>query len=151
MHIGAGCVIRPGVVIDGPAYIGDNSVLGPNCWIRPYTTIGRDSLIGQGTEIKDSVVMDGVFAAKRKYIGDSEIGEGCYLGAGAATDNSRHDKGTIKTLVGGVPLDTGRVRLGAMMGDGVQTGIHSSFYPGRKIWPGLHTLPGCVIRKDLTE
>ncbi|NLN93552.1 MAG: NTP transferase domain-containing protein [Candidatus Hydrogenedens sp.] len=151
VHIGAGCVIRPGVVIDGPAYIGDNSVLGPNCWIRPYTTIGRDCLIGQGTEIKASVVMDGVFAAHRNYIGDSVIGEGCNLGAGTTTANTRHDKGTIKTLVGGVLLDTGRVRLGAMMGDGVQTGIHSSFYPGRKIWPGLHTLPGCVIRKDLTE
>lgn len=151
VHIGKGTVIRPGVVIDGPVYIGENNVLGPNCWIRPYTTIGNNCLIGQGTEIKASVVMDGVFACHRNYIGDSVVGEGCNLGAGTTTANTRHDEGTIKTLVGGALVDTGRVRLGAMLGDGVRTGIHSAIYPGRKLWPGLHTLPGSIIQKDLTE
>lgn len=149
VHIGKGTVIRSGVVIDGPVYIGENCVIGPNCWIRPYSTVGNGCLIGQGTEIKASVVMDQVFAAHRNYLGDSVIGMACNLGAGTTTANTRHDEGTISSPLGGIMQDSGRNRLGAMVGDAVRTGIHTSIYPGRKIWPGVHTLPGTVIDKDL--
>ncbi|HNZ49451.1 MAG TPA: sugar phosphate nucleotidyltransferase [Candidatus Hydrogenedentes bacterium] len=151
VHIGEGTGIRAGVVIDGPAFIGKNCIIGPNCWIRSGTTIGNGCRIGQGTEIKNSVLFDGVFAAHRNYIGDSIIGEGCNLGAGTTTANARHDEGTISSLMGGVLQDTGRLRLGAALGDKVHTGIHTAIYPGRKLWPGCHTLPGSIIRKDVTE
>jgi bifunctional UDP-N-acetylglucosamine pyrophosphorylase/glucosamine-1-phosphate N-acetyltransferase len=35
------------------------------------------------------------------------------------------------------------------MGDRVHTGIHTSIYPGRKLWPDMSTLPGAVISKDV--
>jgi UDP-N-acetylglucosamine diphosphorylase / glucose-1-phosphate thymidylyltransferase / UDP-N-acetylgalactosamine diphosphorylase / glucosamine-1-phosphate N-acetyltransferase / galactosamine-1-phosphate N-acetyltransferase len=31
----------------------------------------------------------------------------------------------------------------------VHTGIHTSIYPGRKIWPGKSTLPGAIVARDI--
>ena len=46
-------------------------------------------------------------------------------------------------------VDTGRRKLGAIVGDGVHTGIHTSVYPGRKLWPKTSTLPGDIVDKDI--
>ena len=52
-------------------------------------------------------------------------------------------------MVAGTLIDTGRRKFGAIIGDDVHTGIHTSVYPGRKIWPHLTTLPGEIVRRDL--
>ena len=36
-------------------------------------------------------------------------------------------------------------------GDGVHTGIHTSIYPGRKLGPGVSTLPGEIVKPDLKQ
>ena len=38
---------------------------------------------------------------------------------------------------------------GAIFGDGVHTGIHTSIYPGRKLWPASSTLPGGIVDQDV--
>jgi bifunctional UDP-N-acetylglucosamine pyrophosphorylase/glucosamine-1-phosphate N-acetyltransferase len=83
------------------------------------------------------------------YIGDSVIGENVNLGAGTVTANFRHDGQTHKSMVGGRLIDTGRRKLGAIVGDEVHTGIHTSIYPGRKIWPRRSTRPGEAVQRDL--
>ena len=70
------------------------------------------------------------------YVGDSIIGENCNLGAGTTIANLRLDKQNI--TVGDV--DTGRRKLGVVMGDGVQTGINASLNIGCII--GNNTLIG---------
>ncbi|MCK5861887.1 MAG: NTP transferase domain-containing protein [Candidatus Hydrogenedentes bacterium] len=151
VYIGAGTVIRSGVVIDGPAYIGENCILGPNCWIRAHTVLGSGCRIGQASEIKTSTFFENAVAPHQNYIGDSIIGARTNLGGGTNTANLRHDRKPIHTPVQGELVNTGREKLGAIIGDDVHTGINTAIYPGRKIWPGLTTLPGSVIRFDLTE
>jgi NDP-sugar pyrophosphorylase family protein len=51
--------------------------------------------------------------------------------------------------VRGELIDTGRRKLGTIIGDNVHTGIHTSIYPGRKIWPNESTLPGEIVTKDI--
>jgi len=48
-------------------------------------------------------------------------------------------------------VDSGRRKFGAIVADDVHTGIHSSIYPGRKLWPHTFTYPGEAVRKDITE
>lgn len=151
VHIGKNTVVRPGVVIEGPAYIGDNCTLGPNCWIRPYTTVGNGCRIGQASEIKGSLLFEGVAASHQNYVGDSIVGAYANLGCGTSTANVRHDAATIKTFVKDTFVDTGRKKMGAVIGDHVHTGINTSIYPGRKIWPHQTTLPGSVVRFDITQ
>jgi NDP-sugar pyrophosphorylase family protein len=51
-------------------------------------------------------------------------------------------------MVNGQLTVTGRRKFGVVIGDGVHTGINTSFYPGRKLWPGRTTLPGEVVKED---
>jgi bifunctional UDP-N-acetylglucosamine pyrophosphorylase/glucosamine-1-phosphate N-acetyltransferase len=52
-------------------------------------------------------------------------------------------------MVGGRLIDTGRRKFGAIIAEGVHTGINTSIYPGRKLWPGTTTLPGEIVKHDL--
>ena len=147
--IGSGTVIRPGVYIEGPACIGKDCVIGPNCWIRPHTTIGNGCRVGQASEIKNSILMDGARAPHQNYVGDSVLGEHVNLGCGTVTANVRHDDRSHGSVIKGVLVDTGRRKLGAILGDHVHTGINTSIYPGRKMWPHTYTRPGETVSRDV--
>lgn len=147
--IGKGTLIKSGAYIEGPVKIGKNCTIGPNCFIRKFTIIGNNCRIGQGAEIKNSVIGNNVSVAHFSYIGDSVIADKCNIGAGTITANWRHDALTIKSEVKGELIDTGRDKLGAVLGEGVKTGINTLIYPGRKIWPGKTTLPGETVKKDI--
>lgn len=149
LYVGKGSVVRPGVYIEGPVMIGEGCTVGPNCYLRPGTVLGRGCKVGQGCEIKNSILMDGAAVPHLSYVGDSVIGEKANLGCGTVTANFRHDGKNHRSQVKGELVDTGRRKLGAIIGDGVHTGIHTAIYPGRKLWPHTSTLPGEVVREDL--
>ncbi len=148
VSIGMGSVIRPGVVIDGPAIIGEDCTIGPNAWIRPYSAIGNGCKVGQASEIKCSILMDGAAVPHLSYIGDSVVGADANIGCGTITANFRHDGKNHRSMVKGELVDTGRRKFGTIIGDGVHTGINTSIYPGRKLWPGTSTLPGEIVEHD---
>jgi UDP-N-acetylglucosamine diphosphorylase / glucose-1-phosphate thymidylyltransferase / UDP-N-acetylgalactosamine diphosphorylase / glucosamine-1-phosphate N-acetyltransferase / galactosamine-1-phosphate N-acetyltransferase len=147
--IGKGTLIKNGVYIEGPVKIGKNCIIGPNCFIRKFTTIGDDCRIGQGAEIKNSVLGNNVSVAHFSYIGDSVIADRCNLGAGTITANWRHDGASVKSKVNGKLMDTERIKFGTVFGEGVKTGIGTLVYPGRKIWLYKTTFPGEVVKKDI--
>jgi UDP-N-acetylglucosamine diphosphorylase / glucose-1-phosphate thymidylyltransferase / UDP-N-acetylgalactosamine diphosphorylase / glucosamine-1-phosphate N-acetyltransferase / galactosamine-1-phosphate N-acetyltransferase len=149
--LGKGSEILMGVHIEGNVYIGENTKIGPNCYIRGATTIGNSCRVGQAVELKNSVVGDFSKIPHLSYVGDSVIGNGCNLGAGTITANLRHNHGIVKTLVKEELVETGRKKFGAVLGDNVHTGINTSIYPGRKLWPNVTTKPGEVVDKDKTE
>lgn len=151
VYIGPGTVVRPGAVIDGPAWIGRDCRIGPNCWIRPYSILCDGAVVGQGSEIKASILMEGAAAPHKNYVGDSILGAHCNLGCGTVTANLRHDLGNVRSMVGGKLVDTGRQKLGAIVGDNAHTGVNTSILPGRKLWPGTTTRPGAVVDRDITE
>ncbi|MFZ2657169.1 MAG: hypothetical protein WAX69_19700 [Victivallales bacterium] len=147
--VGKGTVILPGVYIEGNVVFGEDCKIGPNCYFRGNTLVGNKCHVGQAVEVKNSILMDKVSAGHLSYIGDSIIGSGTNLGAGTITANFRHDGKNHKSMLDGKLVDTGRRKLGVIMGDNVHTGIHTSIYPGRKIWPGMCTKPGEIVIRDL--
>lgn len=149
VSIGKNTVIKSGAFIEGPVIIGNNCTIGPNCYIRPYTSIGDNCKIGQSVEIKGSVIMPNCNIQHLSYVGDSVVGEGSNLGAGTITANHRHDDASIKSKIKDVLVDTKRNKMGAILSDGVQTGIHTSIYPGRKLWPNIQTRPGAIVDDDI--
>ncbi|MEM2557387.1 MAG: sugar phosphate nucleotidyltransferase [Candidatus Bathyarchaeia archaeon] len=149
VFIGEDVLVRSGSYIEGPAYIGDGSDIGPNCYIRPYTSIGRNVRVGNSCEIKNSILMDNVHVGHLSYVGDSIIGEGCNLGAGFISANLRFDKGTIKMEIKGEIIDTGRKKLGVIMGDKVMTGVGALFMPGVRVGPNSWIGPNIVVYEDV--
>lgn len=147
--IGKGTVVKSGAYIEGPVVIGDNCAIGPNCYIRGSTSIGNNCKIGNAVEIKNSIIMDNTHVGHLSYFGDSVIGENVNIGAGTISGNLRHDNGNVKSIYNGVLVDSGRRKLGAIIADNVHTGINTSIYPGRKIFPNKTTLPGEVVKKDI--
>ncbi|MBI2574918.1 NTP transferase domain-containing protein [Candidatus Woesearchaeota archaeon] len=151
VSIGKGTVVKAGAYIEGPAIIGENCTIGPNCYIRAHTSIGNNCYVGNATEIKNSIMMKGSHAGHLSYVGDSVLGENVNLGASTITANLKHDNSHVRSLVKGQLVDTGRRKLGAIIGDNAHTGIHTTIYPGRKMWPNTTTLPGEVVRKDVEQ
>ncbi|MEI6178484.1 MAG: hypothetical protein WCS43_16455 [Verrucomicrobiota bacterium] len=149
IQLGPGTRILPGVFIEGNVVIGANCKIGPNCYIRGNTSIGNDCHIGQSVEIKNCLILSKTNVGHLSYVGDSVLGEKVNFGAGTTTSNLRHDGKNHRSMVGGVLIDTGRRKFGAIIGDGVHTGINTSIYPGRKLWPGTTTRPGEIVQQDL--
>jgi carbonic anhydrase/acetyltransferase-like protein (isoleucine patch superfamily) len=149
LQVGKGTRILPGVFIEGNVVIGENCKIGPNCYIRGTTAIGDDCHIGQAVEVKNCIIMNGSSLGHLSYCGDSVIGEKVNFGAGTITANLRHDGKNHRSFVDGRLIDTGRRKLGVVVGDHVHTGIHTSLYPGRKIWPNCETRPGEIVQRDI--
>ncbi len=149
LSIGSGTKILPGVVIEGDVLIGAGCKVGPNCYIRGATAIGDRCHIGQAVEIKNSVILSGTNVGHLSYVGDSILCEGVNFGAGTIVSNLRHDGRAHRSMVTGVLVDTGRRKFGTVVGAGVHTGINTSVYPGRKLWPGTSTRPGEIVERDL--
>ena len=150
ISVGAGTIIKNGVYISGSVTIGRNCIIGPNCYIRGVTSIGDNCRIGNAVEIKNAIIGKNANICHLSYFGDSIAGNNVGLGAGFINANLRHDNLEIATSLNGKKIATKRKKLGAIIGDNVHTGINTSVYPGRKIWPGQSTKPGEIVSKDIT-
>ena len=144
--IGEGTKIMSGTYIEGPVLIGKNCKIGPNAYIRPYTVIGDNCHIGNSSEIKASIIMNGSKVPHFNYVGDSVIGENCNLGAGTKVANLRLDEKNIRVVVKDKIVDTGRRKLGVIMGDYVHTGINVSIDVGTMIGSYAAIAPGAKIK-----
>ena len=141
VSIGEDTVIRSGSYIVGPVIIGRNCNIGPSCYIRPCTAIADGCHIGAAVEVKNSIIMNGSKIPHHNYVGDSVIGEGCNLGAGTKIANLRLDGKNI-TAAG---IDTGRRKLGVVIGNNVKTGINSVMDCGTIIGENVLIGPGAKV------
>jgi len=140
VSIGRNTVIRSGSYLVGPVIIGQDCDIGPNCYIRPYTSIGDNCHIGAAVEVKNSIIMRGSKIPHHNYVGDSIIGEECNFGSGTKIANLRLDEKEI--WVAGI--DTKRRKLGAIIGDRVETGINVCINVGSMIGNNTHIGPGAL-------
>jgi bifunctional UDP-N-acetylglucosamine pyrophosphorylase/glucosamine-1-phosphate N-acetyltransferase len=143
-----GVRILENAVIRGPVYLGRNAVIGNNALVRTYSHIGAECVVGFSTEIKESYVGDGT-QFHMSYAGDSVIGTGCSFGAGTVTANWRFDTKNVKVKVGDSPVDTGRDKLGAFIGDNCRTGIHVGIMPGVRIGNNTLIYPHVNLTNDV--
>ncbi len=141
--------IRPGAVIEEPVAIGEGSVIGPNCFIRKHSSIGKLCKIGQAVEIKNSIIMDNTYVSHLSYAGDSIVGRGCNVGGGTIFANLRLDEKNVKVEINETRIDTGKKKLGTIIGDGVKLGARVTIMPGKRIWPNL-MIPAChLVDEDI--
>lgn len=143
-----GVRVLENAVIKGLCYIGRNSVIGNNALIRDNSHIGEGCVVGYGTEIKHGYIGDNNWF-HQNYFGDSIIGNDCSFGAGTVSANLRLDKKDITVSVGDEEISTGLNKLGALIGNGVRTGINVGIMPGRRLGEGSFVGPHVCLTEDL--
>jgi len=141
--------IRSGAYIEGPSFIDEGADVGPNCYIRPCTSLGKNTRIGNACEIKNSIIMERTHVGHLSYMGDSIIGEHCNLAAGTLIANLRFDDGHVKMMVKDRVVDTGRRKLGVILGDEVKTGVNASLMPGVKVGQNTWIGANYLVRRDI--
>jgi len=143
-----GATVESGAVIEGPALLRSGASVGPNAYVRGATLLGEDVSIGHAVEIKNSVVLSGTSIGHLSYVGDSVVGRDANFGAGTNVANLRHDDRPVKVTIKGERVSTGRRKFGAVVGDGVKTGINTSLDPGVTLSTGVATVPGERVARD---
>ncbi len=144
-----GTRIHPSVVIEGPVFIGQDVEIRPGAYIRGGCWIGDRCVVGANTELKRALLFPHAKAPHLNYVGDSILGADVNLGAGTILSNFRHDGGAIHIPVEGGRLDTGRRKLGAILGDGVLTGCNCVLHPGTVVGRGTQIYPGVQLRPGI--
>ena len=147
VYIEEGARILENTKIVGPTYIGQGTIIGQNCLVRE-SMIGANCVVGYSTEIARSYVAENCWF-HTNYIGDSVISENVSMGAGTVLANYKLDETTINSFISKQKLDTGKVKLGSVIGKNVRIGVNCSIMPGIKI--GENSLVGAsiILDKDL--
>ena len=151
VQLGKGVVIESTAFIKGPAVIMDHTEVRHGAYVRGNCYFGRACVVGHTTEVKHSIFLDGAKAGHFAYIGDSVLGHGVNLGAGTKLANLRLDARNIVLSINGDRVDTGRRKLGAILGDDVQTGCNTVTNPGTILGPGSLVLPNTTVMPGVYE
>ena len=138
--------ISPTVSLAGPCIIGHRSEIRHCAYLRGYVLVGEDCVVGNSTELKNCILFDRVQVPHYNYVGDSILGFGAHLGAGAITANLRADRAQVSIGIGDERVDTGRRKLGALIGDGAEIGCGSVLNPGTVIGKNARVHPLTRVR-----
>ena len=145
IRIGKGVLIEPGAFIKSPTIIGDQTEVRHGAYIRGNCLIGRNCVVGHVTEVKHTIFLDGAKAGHFAYLGDSILGNQVNLGAGTKLANLRFIKGDISITTAGATVKTGLRKMGAVLGDQVQTGCNSVTNPGTLLGKKSMVIPNTTV------
>ena len=145
IHLEENSVIKSGTYIEGPVWIGKDCTIGPNSYLREGTVLCGGNKVGASTEIKNSILMKDTKAPHHNYVGDSIVGENSNLGSGTKIANLRLDKKEIVVVHKGVKINTGRKKLGAIIGSNVNTGINASLNAGTILGNNVKVGPNALV------
>jgi NDP-sugar pyrophosphorylase family protein len=141
--------IFPGAHVVAPALVGPRAVIGHNALVRG-SIIGGGSVVGFGSEVARSLLVGDV-ELHHNYTGDSVLDSGSSMGFGGTTANYRIDGRTVRSVVNSERLDTGRMKLGLMLGAETKVGVNTSTMPGVKIGAGCMIGPGLNVTRDVPD
>lgn len=133
-YIGSPCIIDHGAEIRQCAFI------------RGSAIVGKNAVVGNSTELKNVVLFDNVQVPHYNYVGDSVLGYKAHMGAGSITSNVKSDKTLVVIKSGVEKVETGRKKVGAMLGDNVEVGCNSVLNPGTVIGRNTNVYPLSSVR-----
>jgi bifunctional UDP-N-acetylglucosamine pyrophosphorylase/glucosamine-1-phosphate N-acetyltransferase len=128
-----GVLVRASCVVEG-ATVGPAAQIGPFARLRPGAVLAEDVHVGNFVEVKNSALGRGTKANHLTYLGDSDVGEGCNIGAGTITcnyDGKRKHRTTIE--------------------DGVYIGSDTMLVAPVRVGRGAKTGAGTVVTRDVPE
>lgn len=159
IHIGRGTVVEDGAYIAGPAYIGRDCQIRHGAYLRGEVIAGNGCIIGHSSEVKRTIMLNESKAPHFAYVGDSILGHRSNLGAGTKLSNltlvsvkspETGKRPTLHIQINDQRYDTGLTKLGAILGDDVQTGCNCVTHPGCLVGPRTLIYANVALRKGYT-
>lgn len=147
--VGADVDISRIATLEGPAVIMPGAKLRPGAFIRGAVFVGTGCVVGNSTELKNCVLLDGVQVPHFNYVGDSVLGYKAHFGAGVIASNLRTDKAQVSIRIGEDKINTGMRKLGAIVGDMCEVGCNSVLNPGTVLGRGVTVYPLSSVRSFL--
>jgi len=132
-------------VIQGPAFIGAKTDIRPGAFIRGNVITGEGCVLGNASEFKNCLLLDGVQAPHYNYVGDSILGNRAHLGAGAICSNLRLDQAEITVRLSNAIAKTGLRKMGAILGDQAEVGCNTVLNPGTLLGPRSLVMPAMAF------
>ena len=137
--IQSNALVNPFVVLQGPCFIGAQSVIASHGNIRSGTAVGDRCKIGG--EVSMSLIGSFTNKAHVGYLGHSLVGSWSNLGAGTTVSNLKNTYGNVRVQLdaAAAPEDSGQMFHGVILGEHVRTAIGTRIPTGSVI----HT--GCML------
>lgn len=139
------------------AYLGAPCIIGPEtevrhcAFIRGSALVGRHCVVGNSVELKNVILFDYVETPHYNYVGDSILGYHSHMGAGSITSNVKADRGLVVVKNEGELLETGRKKVGAILGDWAEIGCNTVLNPGSVVGRNSNVYPLSCVRGVVPE
>lgn len=138
--------VAPTASLNGPLIIDEEAEIRHCAFIRGSAIVGKHSVVGNSTELKNVILFNNVQVPHYNYVGDSILGYKAHMGAGSITSNVKSDKTLVVIKAEGQKCETGLKKFGAMLGDNVEVGCNSVLNPGTIIGAGTNIYPLSMVR-----
>ena len=138
--------VFPSAYIGSPCIIDHGAEVRHCAFIRESVIVGKNAVVGNSVELKNVVLFDSVQVPHYNYVGDSVLGYKAHMGAGSITSNVKSDKSLVVIKQPGAPLETGRKKVGAMVGDCAEIGCNSVLNPGTVVGRNAQIYPVSCVR-----
>ncbi len=143
--------VAPTASINGPVIIDEDAEVRHCAFIRGSAIIGKGAVVGNSTELKNVILFNKVQVPHYNYVGDSILGFKSHMGAGSITSNVKSDKALVIIKSASEAIETGRKKVGAMLGDHVEVGCGSVLNPGTVIGRNSNIYPLSSVRGVVPE
>lgn len=145
VFVGENVKIYPTATIEPPAIIGAGTEIRPGAFLRGNVITGENCVIGNSTEIKNSILLDKVQVPHYNYVGDSVLGNHAHMGAGSICSNLKSD-GKPVVIHAEEEYETGIRKIGAILADGADVGCGCVLNPGTIVGKNTSVYPLTALR-----
>ena len=138
--------IAPTACLNGPLIVDEEAEIRHCAFVRGSAIVGKGSVVGNSTELKNDIIFNSVQVPHYNYVGDSILGYKSHMGAGSITSNVKSDKTLVVVKDKEEQIETGLKKFGAMLGDYVEVGCNSVLNPGTVIGRNSNVYPLSSVR-----
>lgn len=144
--IAKSATVAPTACLNGPLIVDEDAEIRHCAFIRGNAIVGKGTVVGNSTELKNVILFNKVQVPHYNYVGDSILGFKSHMGAGSITSNVKSDKTPVVIHNGDTTVETGLKKMGAMLGDCVEVGCNSVLNPGTVIGKNSNVYPTSMVR-----
>ena len=148
--VGENVKIAKTATIEPPAIIGKDTELRPGAFLRGNVIIGEKCVIGNSSELKNSILLNHVQVPHYNYVGDSILGDYAHMGAGSILSNLKSGGKNI-VIHGDQEYETGLRKIGGFLGEHADIGCGSVLNPGTIIGKNTQVYPLSMLRGCFPE